>query len=285
MLLLLVLSVPASVRRVVDASVSAYPNASIGLLDLHRCAKAKAKDASILSVVSIVSSAATKFKLRDKMRRALLRYDPSLHKRELFRPVIRPHGLHGHVKRDIRRVCVQHLFVISPWKEICRHFKQNKPSTQTCLLSPDNFYKIVKEAEAHQDVLIAPTIISNDTRAKELMHVLAWSSSRVPWADYVISSDVDTHIDWHNMVELFPPPGHKQYSLWYLGMGSEPNTERLFFRSAPDDGWKACAAGMLHGFSRDLVKHIANTPIAAQLHMAFKFPLHVQLRENSQPGV
>ena len=262
------------------ASVAGNP----GLINLSRCAEAKAKDPSLLAIVSIVSSAAHELNMRQKLREKVFGYVQSLHERRAFRPAVRARGFRAKKQQDIRRVCLQSLFVISPWKELCHRFKSYKNMQFSCMPSQDVFRGIVNEAEAHQDVLIAPTIINNTTRARELMHVLKWSRSRVPWADYVISSDADTHINWDRMIELFPPP-HKSDSLWYLGMGSEPNLQGLFFRNTHHSDWKPCAAGVLHGFSRDLVKKIANAPIASQLHVAFKFPLHVQLRENSQPGV
>ena len=231
--------------------------------------------------------------MRRELRDTALAYAKSVRKRQSFRSVIRPRGLREKAERDLRRVCVQTLFVVSPWRERCHHFKNGKDKASTiyysCMLSPSDFHKIVSEAEAHQDVLIAPTILDNNTgntpRAPEFMHVLAWSRSKVPWADYVMISDAATRITWNKMIELFPPPGHKKKSLWYLGMGSEPNQNKLFFHDTRHDDWKPCAAGVLHGFSRDLVKRIANAPIASQLYVAFNFPLHVQLREQFQPGV
>ena len=274
-----------STGSVANVSLPAYPNASIGLLDFQRCAKAKARNSSILTIVSIILSAATDFNVRRELRGTALDYGKSVRDRQSFRSVIRPRGLREKAEHDLRRVCVQSLFVISPWREKCHHFKHDKAWSYSCMLSPADFHKIVSEAETHQDVLIAPTIPGNNTRAPEFMHVLAWSRSRVSWADYVMISDAATRINWNKMIELFPPPGHKKKSLWYLGMGSEPNRNKLFFHDTRHDDWKPCAAGVLHGFSRDLVKRIANAPIASQLYVSFKFPLHVQLREQFQPGM
>ena len=285
-----VVSVTGSTSRISSGGIPTHLNGSLGLLDLQRCAKAKADDSSILTIVSIISSAATDFNVRHELRGAALSYVQStFHGRKSFRSVIQPRGIRGKAEHDIRPVCVQSLFLISPWREKCRHFNAGKPGTYRCMLSPADFHKIVSEAETYQDVLIAPTIPGNSTgnnpSAPEFMHLLRWSRSKVPWADYVMISDAATRITWNKMIELFPPPGHKKKSLWYLGMGSEPNRNKLFFHDTRHDEWKPCAAGVLHGFSRDLVKRIANAPIASQLYVSFKFPLHVQLREQFQPGM
>lgn len=269
----------------VASAIGSGVNVIPGLINVNRCAEAKAKDPSVLTVVSIVSSVAHEFDARRELRQKVVDYAQSLQQRQTFRPSVRARNIRFNERPDVRRVCLQSLFVISPWKEFCGQFKTYKHVQLGCLPSKSVFHGIVKEAEIYEDVLIAPTIIDNTTNARELMHALAWSRSRVPWADYVLTSDAGTHIKWDTMIELFPPPGRKDFSLWYLGMASGPNVSKIFFRGAMHADWKPCATDVLHGFSRDLVKQIVATSIASQLHVAFNSPLHVQLRGGSQPGV
>ena len=264
--------------------IASGTNVISSLINVDRCAEAKAKDPSVLAIVSIVSSVAHEFDARRERRQQVADYAQSLQERQTFRSAVITRRSRNSGQTDVRPVCLQSLFVISPWKELCGRFRtyKYKHLQLGCMPSKRVFNEIVTEAETNQDLLIAPTIVDNTTSARELMHALAWSRSRVPWADYVLVSDVGTHIKWDTIIELFPPPGRKGFSRWYLGIASGPNRDKLFFRGATHAGWKPCAIDVLHGFSSNLVKEIAETSIASQLHVALDSPLHMQKRLDSR---
>ena len=178
-------------------------------------------------------------------------------------------------KDDSRPVCVQPLFVISPW------VKQGVTSR----LTQHDWRKLAAESHRHQDVLISPVMINAHTTARELMHVLEWSHKTVPWADYIVSVDSSVIIHWARMIELFPPPvppkGSRQ-ALWQLGRRHDHDAS-LFFEG-PHGTWRPCVDTKVSTFSRDLVRQMVGNPLSTQILWALRHPFRAfrELR-NSKP--
>ena len=243
-------------------------------LDTHRCAEAKRKDPSLLTVVAIVQSLATEFDRRSQLRQTDFQHAISLDARSVFRPPSTPMGTLStnikHIQEDKRGVCVQPLFVLAPWVEIKGKDDQEKNLRQ------DEWRRVAAESMFNRDVLIAPTIVDMHINAQVLMHVLEWSRQRVPWADYVVSMDTSVTINWASMIELFPPPssrtGHANHELWRLASISDPGIDTLFYRDRRAGTWRQCADVGVTAFSRDLVHQLATMPFATQILHALHHP-------------
>ena len=258
--------------KIFVATTAVIMGAGAGIqIDLNRCADAKARNPSLLAVVAVVSSRARDFNSRSKLRQNEFKDALTLNSRTIFRPSVMPEGtLSGQIRGDSRPVCVQPLFVLSPWLELRgADFKQ--------AVTQDEWRKIIAESKKYQDVLIAPAIIDARTRARELMHVLEWSHQTVPWADYVVSIDTSVRVDWARMIELFPPPVPQtrlSYALWQLGT-SDLSINALFFKDPRDKTWKQCADVSVSAFSRDLVRHMTGISFATQIFHALRHPFRM----------
>ena len=250
-------------------------------LHLRRCASAKEENPNLLSVLVVVSSYPREFNLRSELRRRQFQKAQMLHSRTVWRPSKSGRNNGTQVEDDRRPVCVQPIFVLSPWVEMDGAARDKK------IIRQDEWYKIVEESETNHDVLIAPTIIDHRTGARELMHVLEWSRQTVPWADYVVSTYTGMHIHWSRMIELFPPPvspGHLSNALWYLG-SSVRSQDALFFKDARIGTWRECADVGVAAFSRDLVQHIANISFATQIDYGLHHPFRmVSHKERCKPS-
>ena len=240
-------------------------------LDLRRCADAKAHNPSTLTVVSIISSVASESDRRFKLRQTDFRDARLRDARTMFR---RPSmtSLMGTTRtrsrNDTRPVCVQSLFVISPWAE---------ESDKNRIVRRDKWEQIIAESEEHQDILIAPTMIDSRTRARELMYVLEWFQQRTPWADYLLSAHTRVHIQWSRMIELFPPPvtrARQGHALWHLA-SSDLNLDSIFFKHARTGTWQQCADVSVSAFSRDLVRQMTTIPFSAQILHAWHHPFRM----------
>ena len=240
-------------------------------IDLGRCAVAKSENRNkLLAVVAVVSSFARDFDRRAELRQTDFRDAQSLRTRGVFHlpsESVSTGEIHKTVQ-DNRAVCVKPIFVISPWREL------NKPGANWDLvLEKDEWHKIVSEFKAHQDILIAPTMIEAGTRARELMHVLEWSRQRVPWADYIVSMDTNVQILWSRMIELFPPPARAGHalSLWQLG-NFDKSRKAVFFKHRGSDTWRQCADAGVTAFSRDLVRQMTSMPFSQHILYALNNP-------------
>ena len=239
-------------------------------IEMRRCADAKSQNPALLSVVAIVSSFTREFDLRAKLRQSQFEHARSINSRTVFRPVVMAAGaISRETRDDSRPVCVQPVFVLSPWHELI------KPGAKWSeLIRQDEWKKLTAESKEHQDVLIAPTIIDAETRARELMHVLEWSRYTVPWADYIVSVNTSVHIHWPRMIELFPPPApqnHLSRKLWHLGT-SDSGKDALFFKDPRDDEPQECAHMSVAAFSRDLVRQMTSMPFSTQILYALSHP-------------
>ena len=241
-------------------------------LDLQRCAEAKAKNPAALTIVSIVLSLATEFDRRSELRQTQFKDAISLAGRTVFRPSGMPKGSTSTpVQDDKRPVCVQPIFVLSAWYELKREDWRSKA------VRKDEWYQITAESNLHRDMLLAPTVIDPRSRAKVLMHVLEWCRQRTPWADYTMSMDINMHIHWAQMIELFPPVvphKHSGYALWHLG-GSEPGMDALFAKDPRDGSLRQCANVGVSAFSRDLVREITRMTFATQMLYALRHPFQM----------
>ena len=240
--------------------------------DLHRCAAAKAQNPALLSVVSIKLSLATEFDRRLELRRKEFRDAHSLSARTVFRPSAVPMGnTSRHIQTDSRPVCVQSMFVISPWHELTDE-ELREPKQ---VVSQNQWRKIIAESDSHQDMLVAPTMIDSHTRARVLMYVLEWSRHTVPWADYIVNADTNINIRWRRIIELFPPPvpqTRASHSLWHLG-SSDSSIDTLFFKDPRVGTWRQCPdMSGVAAFSRDLVRQMTSMPFSTQIEYALSHP-------------
>jgi len=242
-------------------------------IELRRCADAKAQNPELLAVVVIVSSHAREFTARTKLRQTQFQKAQSLHSRALFRPSKKSTGVISlETTRDSRPVCVQPIFVLSPWLEI--------RGTRSKIIRQDEWRKIIAESKEHHDVLIAPTITDSHTRGRELMHVLEWSRQTAPWADYIVSSKSRVSINWPRMIEIFPPPTPRKrssHALWLLA-NSAPSTDPLFWRDPHVSSWRQCADLGAAAFSRDLVREMTGMSFATQILHALRHPLRIRCK-------
>ena len=241
-------------------------------LHLRRCASAKEENPNLLSVLVIVSSYAREFNLRSELRRTQFQQAWMLHSRAIWRPSTSGRVIETQVQDDPRPVCVQPIFVLSPWVEMDGAARDKK------IIQQDEWYKIVNESEVYHDVLIAPTIIDHQTGARELMHVLEWSRQTAPWADYVVSTHTSMRIRWARMIEIFPPPAHLSHALWYFG-SSVRSQDALFFMDARIGTWRECADVGVAAFSRNLIRHMTSISFATQIHYALHHPLRMVCNE------
>ena len=245
-------------------------------LDLQRCEKAKMQNPALLAVVSIVSSTATEFdrRSRSRLRRRQFRQAQSLDTRTVFlssTTLTTTTSLHA--QRDHRPVCVQSIFVLSPWLEYW------KPGSKWSQIVPEHEWRqIIAESNDNKDLLIAPTIIDSRTRARELMYVLEWSRHTVPWADYIVSVDTNIQIHWPRMISLFPPPvprASSGHALWQLG-SSDSSTGALFFQDVRSGTLRKCVDVAVSAFSRDLVRQMTDLPFSTQILYALRHPFRTQ---------
>ena len=237
-------------------------------IDLRRCADAKEQKPELLAVVVIVSSFATDFRQRSRLRRTDFRDAQLLDTRSVFHPSSASTGTISKIVKDVRPVCVQPMFVISPWHEL---------STPGSAVQKDAWHKMVSEFKSHHDILIAPTIIDRNTRARELMYILEWSRQSAPWADYVVSMDTTVQINWQRMIELFPPPvphTRSGRSLWHLG-NNDPSRNALLYQDPRASTWRQCADVGVAAFSRDLVHQMTGMPFSTQILYALGNPFRV----------
>lgn len=242
-------------------------------VDIHRCAETKARNPALLAVVSIVLSPATDFDRRHHLRRTNFRDAISLDARSIFRPSETLIGnTSTHVQQDKRPVCVQPVFVLSPWREL------RGRAWKTRAVHRDEWGQIIEESKLHRDVIIAPTMVAaTRARAQVLMHVLEWCQQAAPWADYVVSVDASVHIHWARMIELFPPPvpqTRASHALWHLGR-SDSSMDALFFRDPVANTLRQCADVAVSAFSRDLVRHMTDMPFATQILHALRHPFRM----------
>ena len=243
-------------------------------LELHRCADAKAQNPALLAVVAVVSSLIREFGLRSELRRTQFQDAKSIDSRNVFRPSNAVTGIIStEAIDDNRPVCVQPIFVLSPWREL-----SNMSGNFSQLITrQDEWRKVIAESKEHHDVLIAPTIIDRHTQARELMHVLEWSRHRAPWADYIVSANTSMRMHWARMIELFPPPVPQnilRQKLWMLGSSSS-SIDALFFNESLNGVWRQCGDVGVAAFSRDLVRKITDISLAAQLLYALRYPLQM----------
>ena len=235
-------------------------------LDLHRCANSKTQKPDLLAILVVVSSVSTQFSWRSKLRQTDFQDARSVQERHFYRPSATPIGsISNSVQKDRRPVCVQPVFVLSPWHEL-RHWH--------LLVNQHQWHRISAEQKKHRDILIAPTMINHRTRARELMYVLEWVSQTAPWADYVVSIDAVVRIQWQRMIELFPPPAPQTSSsraLWNLGT-SELGMDALFFEDPRDKTRRQCADMSVAAFSRDLVRQMTSIPFSTQILYALSHP-------------
>ena len=235
-------------------------------LDLHRCANSKTQKPDLLAILVVVSSVSTQFSWRSKLRQTDFQDARSVKERGVYRPSATPIGsISNSVQKDRRPVCVQPVFVLSPWHEL-RHWH--------LLVNQHQWHRISAEQKKHRDILIAPTMINHRTRARELMYVLEWVSQTAPWADYVVSIDAIVRIHWQRMIELFPPPAPQTSSsraLWNLGT-SELGMDALFFEDPRDSTRRQCADMSVAAFSRDLVRQMTSMPFTTQILYALSHP-------------
>ena len=250
-----------AVAKVVDPSIT---------LELSRCSDAKAADPALLAVLAVVSSSAREFGLRSELRQTQFQQARSLDSRTIFRPSdILTGVVSRRTRKDRRSVCVQPIFVLSPWVEL-RHDRSK-------ILRQDDWRELGIESKRHQDLLIAPTIIDSHTRARELMHVLEWARQTASWADYVFSIDTGVRIKWSRMIELFPPPVPQKpvgHALWQLG-SNIPSIDALFFKDPRVGQWRQCADVGVSAFSRDLVHQITRALFASQILYAVRHPFQM----------
>ena len=238
------------------------------VIDIHRCADIKAEQKKdLLAILVFVSSGSTEFDQRSELRRTNFQDAKLLLSRDVYRPFATPTGgtISNNVLKDYRPVCVQPVFVLSPWLEL-RHWH--------LLVNQHQWHRISAEQKKHRDILIAPTMINHRTRARELMYVLEWVSQTAPWADYVVSIDAVVRIHWQRMIELFPPPAPQTSSslaLWNLGT-SELGMEALFFEDPRDSTRRQCADMSVAAFSRDLVHQMTSMPFSTQILYALSHP-------------
>ena len=251
-------------------------------LELRRCADAKEQNPALLAIVAFVSSVAIEFDVRSQLRQTEFRDARLLDSRKVFRTSAMPAGtLTTQTRDDARPVCVQPVFVLSPWKELLKHHDFKPDFDWEKIVRKDEWQKIAAESEKHKDILIAPTMTDSRTRSRELMHVLEWSRQTVPWADYIVNVNTNVHIHWPRMIELFPPPVPRASSgrtLWQLG-SSDSSMDALFFKdpSAKNNVnmWRQCADVVVAGFSRDLVRQITGIPFATQIIYSLRHPLRI----------
>ena len=242
-------------------------------INLRRCADAKIQNHDAMSIVVVVSSIAHDFGQRSELRQTDFRDAKLLSSRTVFRPM--NSAASAISKDDSRPVCVQPLFVISPW------VKQGVASR----LTQYDWRKLAEESHRHQDVLISPVMINPHTTARELMHVLEWSHKTVPWADYIVSVDSSVTIHWARMIELFPPPVPQKGSrraLWQLGR-RYGHDESIFFKG-PHGTWRPCVDTKVSAFSRDLVRQMVGNPLSTQILWALRHPFRAfHVLRNSKP--
>ena len=243
-------------------------------INLRRCADAKIQNHDVMAIVVVVSSIAHDFSQRSELRQKDFRDAKLLSSRTVFRPMNSAAGAIS--KDDSRPVCVQPLFVISPW------VKQEVTSRVT----QHDWRKLAAESHRHQDVLISPVMINARTTARELMHVLEWSYKTVPWADYIVSVDSSVIIHWARMIELFPPPvppkGSRQ-ALWQLGR-RHGHDESIFFEG-PHGTWRPCVDTKVSAFSRDLVRQMVGNPLSTQILSALRHPFRVLRNSKADDGI
>ena len=233
-------------------------------LESSRCAEAKEQNPALLAVVVVVSSSATEFGIRSQLRKTQFRDAHLLISRAVFRG--------SSNRQDKRPVCVDHIFILSPWTDL-----RNIDNGQHQVVRQDEWNKIIAESEEHRDILISPTIVDARTRARELMQVLEWSRQTAPWADYTVSTDTSVHLRWPQMIEVFPPPvprDHLAYMLWQLG-SDNPTIDALFFKDPRVDTWRKCADVKVAAFSRDLVHQITGIAVGQQIVYALRRPLRM----------
>ena len=120
-------------------------------LDLHRCANSKTQKPDLLAILVVVSSVSTQFSWRSKLRQTDFQDARSVQERHFYRPSATPIGsISNSVQKDRRPVCVQPVFVLSPWHEL-RHWH--------LLVNQHQWHRISAEQKKHRDILIAPTMI------------------------------------------------------------------------------------------------------------------------------
>ena len=247
-------------------------------IELRRCADAKELNPALLSVVVIVSSLTREFDLRAQLRQTEFRDARLLDSRKVFRTSAMPAGtLTTQTRDDARPVCVQPVFVLSPWKELLKHHDLKLDFDSEKIVRKDEWQKIAAESENHKDILIAPTMTDPRTRSRELMHVLEWSRQTVPWADYIVSVNTSVHIHWPRMIELFPPPAPQNRlsrKLWHLGT-SNLGKDALFFKDPRRDEPQECADTRVAAFSRDLVRQMTSIPFTTQILYALRHPFRM----------
>ena len=244
-----------------------------GKLNIGRCGATKSANPDLLMIVAVVSSQAREFNLRSKLRQNQFEAAKSLASRSVFRPSSKiTSALSGETIDDVRLVCVQPMFVISPWSELPKPGADWKQ-----VLRKDEWAKIIAESKKHKDMLIGPAIIDAKTRARELIHVLEWSRHTVPLADHIVSTDTSVHIHWPRMIELFPPPVPKNksdHALWHLGTGNL-GMDALFFEGRRRDEPQECAHMRVAAFSRDLVRQMTSMPFTTQILYALAHPFRM----------
>lgn len=266
------LSFTTTLRFVLVAAV--VVGADVPLLDLDRCADAKANNPALMTVVSIVLSLATEFDRRSELRRTEFQNAISLDARTGFRPAGTLMGSTStHLQDDNRSVCVQPLFVLSPWQQ-----DTSDEWEWAKIARGGDWLRIAEESKLHRDLLIAPTIIDTHNRARVLMYILEWSRQRVPWADYVLSADTSAQIHWAELIKLFPPPvahHHASRSLWLLGRSGSSAADAIFFVDPRNKTLHECADIGLAAFSRELVRQMTSMPFASQILYAVRHPFQM----------
>ena len=124
-------------------------------LQLDHCADVKTQNPTALAIVAVVSSIARDSTRRFELRRTDFRDAQSLASRTAYRPAASVVGTtSGQSQHDSRAVCVQPLFVISPWIRLASKRKH---------LSQDDWRKLAAESHEHEDVLISPVMINAHT--------------------------------------------------------------------------------------------------------------------------
>ena len=238
------------------------------VIDIHRCADIKAEQKKdLLAILVFVSSGSTEFDQRSELRRTNFQDAKLLLSRDVYRPFATPTGgtISNNALMDHRPVCVQPVFVLSPWVDQY-HW--------THVVNQYQWYQISEEHKKHRDILIAPTIVNHRTQARELMYVLEWATQTAPWADYVVSIDAEVRINWKRMVELFPPPvprASSGHALWHLAT-SELGMEALFSKDPRDGTRRQCADMRVAAFSRDLVHQMMGMTLSKQILYALGHP-------------
>ena len=239
-------------------------------LELSRCAQAKEQNPALLAVVVVVSSRATEFSIRSHLRETQFQDASSLHSRTVFQGSMR--------RQDKRPVCVEHIFVLSPWTGIRN---SDNDQIQRQVVQQDEWRRVIAETRKYQDILISPIMVDGRTRARELMHVLEWSRQTAPWADYTVSTDTSVHLHWAHLIQVFPPPlppDNLNHTFWHLG-SDDSTVDALFFKEPRRGTWQKCANVQVAAFSRDLVLQMTGIPFEHHIMYALRQPLRMHLED------